>query len=164
MGDGGEIGCRRAGAQGRHRHAAAAKFVRDCFAKTQHIGLGRAINGHVRAPSQKGVMHISIDDSICGLCNAKTESIFPHGGREVMVIHMDSKKPPPVNGIEPVLAEIQQRLQGHPKEWLKACKKTRVRSPTWKKKSITPSSRWPLASWPGCWLKQPRLPSSPVQP
>ena len=37
-----------------------------------------------------------------------------------MEIRMDSKKAAPVNGIEPALAEIQQRLQAHPKEWLKA--------------------------------------------
>ena len=37
-----------------------------------------------------------------------------------MEIRMDSKKAPPLKGIEPVLAEIQQRLQARPKEWLKA--------------------------------------------
>jgi len=37
-----------------------------------------------------------------------------------MEIRMDSKKAVPVSGIEPVLAEIQQRLQARPKEWLKA--------------------------------------------
>ena len=37
-----------------------------------------------------------------------------------MEIRMDSKKAPAVSGIEPVLAEIQQRLQARPKEWLKA--------------------------------------------
>ena len=37
-----------------------------------------------------------------------------------MEIRMDSKNAPPAKGIEPVLAEIQQRLQAHPKEWLKA--------------------------------------------
>jgi hypothetical protein len=48
------------------------------------------------------------------------ESIFPHGGREVMEIRMDGKKAAPVKGIEPMLAEIQQRLQSRPQEWLKA--------------------------------------------
>ena len=33
---------------------------------------------------------------------------------------MESKKGTVVSGIDPVLAEIQQRLQAHPKEWLKA--------------------------------------------
>jgi hypothetical protein len=37
-----------------------------------------------------------------------------------MEVRMDSKKGTPVSGIDPVLAEIQQRLQAHPKEWLKA--------------------------------------------
>ena len=37
-----------------------------------------------------------------------------------MEIRMDSKKAPTLSGIEPVLAEIQQRLQARPKEWLKA--------------------------------------------
>ena len=37
-----------------------------------------------------------------------------------MEIRMDSKKGTVVSGIDPVLAEIQQRLQARPKEWLKA--------------------------------------------
>ena len=32
---------------------------------------------------------------------------------------MESKKGTVVNGIDPVLVEIQQRLKAHPKEWLK---------------------------------------------
>jgi hypothetical protein len=36
-----------------------------------------------------------------------------------MEVRMESKKGPIVAGIDPVLAEIQQRLQAHPKEWLK---------------------------------------------
>jgi len=36
-----------------------------------------------------------------------------------MEIRMESKKAPAINGIEPVLAEIQQRLRSDPKEWLK---------------------------------------------
>ena len=35
-----------------------------------------------------------------------------------MEVRMDSKKEPTVSGIEPVLAEIQKRLQSHPQEWL----------------------------------------------
>ena len=37
-----------------------------------------------------------------------------------MEIRMESKSGPAVSGIEPVLTEIQQRLQVQPKEWLKA--------------------------------------------
>jgi DNA-binding GntR family transcriptional regulator len=37
-----------------------------------------------------------------------------------MEVRMESKKGAVVSGIDPVLAEIQQRLQAHPKEWLKA--------------------------------------------
>ena len=37
-----------------------------------------------------------------------------------MEVRMDSKKGTVVSGIDPVLAEIRQRLQAHPKEWLKA--------------------------------------------
>jgi hypothetical protein len=37
-----------------------------------------------------------------------------------MEIRTDSKKGPVVSGIDPVVAEILQRLQAHPKEWLKA--------------------------------------------
>jgi hypothetical protein len=37
-----------------------------------------------------------------------------------MKVRMDSKKATALSGMEPVLAEIQQRLQTHPKEWLKA--------------------------------------------
>jgi hypothetical protein len=36
-----------------------------------------------------------------------------------MRVRMDSNKAA-LSGMEPVLAEIQQRLQTHPKEWLKA--------------------------------------------
>ena len=36
-----------------------------------------------------------------------------------MEVRMDSPKGAQVIGIDPVLAEIQQRLQAHPKEWLK---------------------------------------------
>lgn len=37
-----------------------------------------------------------------------------------MEIRMESKKAPALNGLEPVLAEIQQRLQSRPKEWLQS--------------------------------------------
>ena len=40
-----------------------------------------------------------------------------------MEIRMDSKKGTVVTGIGPVVAEIQQRLQAHPKEWLKTLEK-----------------------------------------
>jgi len=35
-----------------------------------------------------------------------------------MEVRMGSKAGAVVSGIDPVLAEIQQRLQAHPKEWL----------------------------------------------
>ena len=35
-----------------------------------------------------------------------------------MDVRVESKKAAPVSGIEAVLAEIRQRLQSHPKEWL----------------------------------------------
>ena len=37
-----------------------------------------------------------------------------------MEVRMESKNGPLVSGIDPVLAEIQQRLQAAPKDWLKA--------------------------------------------
>ena len=37
-----------------------------------------------------------------------------------MEVRMDSKKGSVVNGIDPVLAEIEQRLKTHPPQWLKA--------------------------------------------
>ena len=37
-----------------------------------------------------------------------------------MEIRMESKKENVVTGIDPVLTQIQQRLQARPKEWLKA--------------------------------------------
>lgn len=37
-----------------------------------------------------------------------------------MEVRLESQKGTKVIGIDPVLAEIQQRLQAHPKEWLKA--------------------------------------------
>jgi len=36
-----------------------------------------------------------------------------------MEVRIESKKGTVVSGIDPVLAEIQRRLQAHPKEWLK---------------------------------------------
>ncbi|MGH6804624.1 MAG: hypothetical protein ACREC3_14850, partial [Methyloceanibacter sp.] len=40
--------------------------------------------------------------------------------RDAMEVRMESKQGTVVVGIAPVLAEIQQRLQARPKEWLKA--------------------------------------------
>ena len=40
-----------------------------------------------------------------------------------MEIRMESNKGTAITGIDPVLAEIQQRLEAHPKEWLKALQK-----------------------------------------
>jgi len=37
-----------------------------------------------------------------------------------MEVRLQSQQGTKVNGLDPVLAEIQQRLEGHPKEWLKA--------------------------------------------
>jgi hypothetical protein len=37
-----------------------------------------------------------------------------------MEVRIDSKKGPVLTGMDPVLAEIQQRLGSYPKEWLKA--------------------------------------------
>jgi hypothetical protein len=37
-----------------------------------------------------------------------------------MKVRMNSKRAATLSGMEPVLAEIQQRLQTHPQEWLKA--------------------------------------------
>jgi len=37
-----------------------------------------------------------------------------------MEVRLESQKGTKVSGIDPVLAEIQQRLKAHPKEWLKA--------------------------------------------
>jgi hypothetical protein len=37
-----------------------------------------------------------------------------------MEVRMGGKKGTVVSGIDPVLAEIQQGIQAHPKEWLKA--------------------------------------------
>jgi hypothetical protein len=37
-----------------------------------------------------------------------------------MEIRVDSKKGPVLSGIDPVLAEIGQRLKAHPRQWLEA--------------------------------------------
>jgi hypothetical protein len=37
-----------------------------------------------------------------------------------MEVRLEGKQGTVVSGIDPVLAEIQQRLQAHPREWLKA--------------------------------------------
>jgi hypothetical protein len=46
------------------------------------------------------------------------ESVFSAWRPGIMEVRMESKKGRVVNGIDPVLAEIQQRLQADPKEWL----------------------------------------------
>jgi hypothetical protein len=40
-----------------------------------------------------------------------------------MEVRVQGKKEPPLKGIDPVLAEIQQRLQSHPQEWLRSLQK-----------------------------------------
>ena len=40
-----------------------------------------------------------------------------------MEIRMESQNAPAVKGLDSVLAEIQQRLQSHPNEWLKSLQK-----------------------------------------
>ena len=40
-----------------------------------------------------------------------------------MEVRMESKNGTVISGIDPVLAEIQQRLKAHPKEWLNALEK-----------------------------------------
>jgi hypothetical protein len=47
------------------------------------------------------------------------EALFPARRPDIMEVRMESKRGTVVSGIDPVLAEIQQRLQAHPKEWLK---------------------------------------------
>jgi hypothetical protein len=37
-----------------------------------------------------------------------------------MEVRVQSKKEPPLKGIDPVLAEINKRLQSHPHEWLRS--------------------------------------------
>jgi hypothetical protein len=39
-----------------------------------------------------------------------------------MEVRLESKKGAALSGIDPVLAEIQKRLQSHPREWLAALK------------------------------------------
>jgi hypothetical protein len=39
---------------------------------------------------------------------------------DIMEVRMESKKGTVLTGIDPVLAQIQQRLQSRPKEWLVA--------------------------------------------
>jgi hypothetical protein len=40
-----------------------------------------------------------------------------------MEIRVQGKKEAPLKGIDPVLAEINQRLQSHPQEWLRSLQK-----------------------------------------
>jgi hypothetical protein len=46
-------------------------------------------------------------------------SVFLARRQDIVEIRMESQKGPLLSGIDPVLAEIQQRLQARPKEWLK---------------------------------------------
>jgi hypothetical protein len=41
-----------------------------------------------------------------------------------MEVHLERKKGTALNGIDPVLAEIQERLHCRPREWLQALKET----------------------------------------
>jgi hypothetical protein len=40
-----------------------------------------------------------------------------------MEVRVQGKKEDPVKGIDPVLAEIHERLQSHPREWLRSLQK-----------------------------------------
>jgi hypothetical protein len=40
-----------------------------------------------------------------------------------MEVRVQGKKESPLKGIDPVLAEINQRLQSHPQEWLRSLQK-----------------------------------------
>ncbi len=40
-----------------------------------------------------------------------------------MEVRVQGKKEAPLKGIDPVLAEINQRLQSHPQEWLRSLQK-----------------------------------------
>jgi hypothetical protein len=48
------------------------------------------------------------------------ELVFSAWRPDIMEVRMESKKGKAVTGIDPVLAEIQQRLQADPKEWLQS--------------------------------------------
>ena len=62
-----------------------------------------------------------------------------------MEVRMENKKASPVVGIDPVLAEIQQRLQTQPQQWLKSLQQDPTLGlPTWKKKSM---ALLPLHGW-----------------
>jgi hypothetical protein len=50
------------------------------------------------------------------------ESTFSARRTDIMEVRMEGNKGTVVSGIDPVLAEIQKRLQAHPQEWLKALK------------------------------------------
>ena len=39
---------------------------------------------------------------------------------KLMEVRVQSKKEAPLQGIDPVLAEIHKRLQSHPQEWLRS--------------------------------------------
>jgi hypothetical protein len=44
---------------------------------------------------------------------------FLKEGAKLMEVRVDSKQGAALKGIDPVLAEIQKRLQSHPQEWLR---------------------------------------------
>ena len=44
---------------------------------------------------------------------------FPQGRGQKMKVRMESKTGTVLNGIDPVLTDIQKRLQSHPQEWLR---------------------------------------------
>ena len=81
-----------------------------------------------------------------------------------MEVRMDSKKGTKVIGIDPVLAEIQQRLQAHPKEWLKMLEQNPGNLANLNRKSIALLRRWPTGSWRDFWRKRRRILTSPMQP
>jgi hypothetical protein len=43
-------------------------------------------------------------------------------GSEAMEVRMDRNSEAAVNGIDPVVTEIQKRLESHPREWLQTLK------------------------------------------
>jgi hypothetical protein len=48
------------------------------------------------------------------------QSIPSRKGEEFMEVRVESKKAAALKGIDPVLAEIEKRLQSHPQEWLRS--------------------------------------------
>jgi hypothetical protein len=54
------------------------------------------------------------------LIESARESALSTRRIDVMEVRMEGKKGTVVSGIDPVLRQIQHRLQARPKEWLKA--------------------------------------------